>query len=168
MPDQREPTHLIRQARPEDAQQAAQVLQRSIREVCGPDYAQDPETLTQWCANKTELNLSQWITNPSNYLIVVQQCRSEQLVGVGLLDRVTAKIKLCYLSPEALHQGLGQRLLQRLEQEAQRLGMSQIQLESSLTAHAFYLRNGYQSDGEPDRQCQVRCLPLVKFLVPAA
>jgi len=159
---------IIRRASPQDAAAAAEVLQRSIREVCGPDYGNDPELLDPWCANKTSANLSHWISQPQHDLIVAEQSDAGQivgrLVGVGLLDLKAGVIKLCYLVPEALSQGIGKALLQTLEQSARAHGHTQLRLESSLTARDFYLRQGYHLQGEPAPEQRIRAFPMVKLL----
>lgn len=155
---------VIRLANPEDAAQACQVLIRSIREICGPDYGNEPTILDQWCANKTVANVTAWITNPDLYLIVAATPMLG-IVGVGMLHRPLGRVALCYLIPEVLHQGVGKRLLAALETEAHTLGHSYVHLESSLTARDFYVRNGYQPNGEPTPG-PITAIPLIKSLAP--
>lgn len=57
---------LIRIATKEDVVRICEVLIRSIREICGPDYNNDPEILDDWCANKTPEAIDPWIENPKN------------------------------------------------------------------------------------------------------
>lgn len=155
---------LIRPANVADAAQACQVLIRSIREICGPDYGNDSALLDQWCANKTVANVTAWITNPDLYVIVAET-PALSIVGVGMLNRPLGRVALCYIVPEALHQGIGKRLLAALETAARALGHAQLHLESSLTARDFYVRNGYQPNGEPTSG-PITAIPLIKELAP--
>jgi len=153
---------LIRPANVADAVPACQVLIRSIREICGPDYGNDPALLAQWCANKTVANVTAWITNP-DLAVIVAETPTLNIVGVGMLNLPMGRVALCYIVPEALHQGIGKRLLAALEREALTVGNASVHLESSITARAFYLRNGYQPNGEPTAG-PITAFPLIKQL----
>jgi len=60
----------IRDAVPEDASAACEVLRRSISELCGADHRNDPEILTRWLANKTPEIVGSWIIEPGNSVLV--------------------------------------------------------------------------------------------------
>jgi GNAT superfamily N-acetyltransferase len=138
----------IREARESDATNICEVLIRSVREVCGPDYNNDEAVLEEWCANKKPEIVTDWIRNTDN-LFVVAELSPGLLVGAAMYQRVRGSIQLCYLVPEALYQGIGAQLLATLESDAARLGHKEIQLVSSITARHFYRRHGYLDYGEP-------------------
>lgn len=138
----------IREARESDATNICEVLIRSVREVCGPDYNNDEAVLEEWCANKKPEIVTDWIRNTDN-LFVVAELSPGLLVGAAMYQRVRGSIQLCYLVPEALYQGIGAQLLATLESDAARLGHKEIQLVSSITARNFYRRHGYLDYGEP-------------------
>jgi hypothetical protein len=48
----------IRDAVPEDASAACEVLRRSISELCGAVHRNDPEILTQWLKNQNLIPMS--------------------------------------------------------------------------------------------------------------
>src|ERR1700687_973329 len=77
-------TVTVRPAEPRDSNAAALVLQRSIREVCGPDYGNDNALLEDWCANKTPEQVIEWIADPSLETLVAE--RDGEVVGVGQLN----------------------------------------------------------------------------------
>ena len=60
-----------------------------------------------------------------------------------------SEILLNYVVPEALHQGIGKRMLQALEAHAIASGRERIEVVSTIPAKAFYERNGYVSNGAP-------------------
>lgn len=134
----------VRRATPEDAERASAVLRRSITECCGADHRGNPEVLAAWLRNKTPEHQRQWLSAPENHGVVA--LIDGEMVGVGLLSGA-GRITLCYLIPEARFRGAGKALLRALEDEARRRGLAQIELTSTQTAYAFYLRNGYSDTG---------------------
>src|ERR1700733_14128188 len=59
----------IRDAVPEDAPAACQVMRRSIAELCAADHHDDPAILQRWLSNKTPEVFRSWI-KPENALLV--------------------------------------------------------------------------------------------------
>jgi GNAT superfamily N-acetyltransferase len=151
----------VREAVPEDAEAACAVLVRSIKEICAPYYGHDQNILAEWLANKTPSHVRQWIESGRCYPVIAK--RGAEIVGFAMI--CGSEIVLNYVLPEALHQGIGQRMLQALEQQAIAAGLKQITLVSSIPAKAFYERNGYVSNG-PARYVGhiVGDFPLIKTL----
>lgn len=135
----------IRYAEPDDALAVAALLVRSIREICGPDYGNDEEILSRWCANKTPENMRRGIENADSYWIVAEE--EDQIVGTALMT-TNGEINLCYLLPEFLGRGIGKQMLNDLLKQARILGLKKITLESTRTAREFYKRNGFIETGE--------------------
>jgi hypothetical protein len=61
----------IRDAVPEDAPAAREVLRRSISELCHADHHDDPVILGRWLANKTTEIVASWIVQRGNSVLVV-------------------------------------------------------------------------------------------------
>jgi GNAT superfamily N-acetyltransferase len=137
---------IIRKATPEDAEAACAVLMRSIKEICAPYYENDEEILTHWLENKTVANVRRWIESDRAYCVVAVNAQGEVLGFSSISD---AEIMLNYVLPEALHQGIGKKMLRALEAQAIASGVDHIGVMSSITAKAFYERNGYVSNGAP-------------------
>ncbi len=134
----------IRIATAADAFAACAVLRRSITECCVADHRNDPLILDAWLGNKTAQTVAGWIASSSNCCFVALE--REQVVGVALLTRA-GKICLCYLLPEAQGRGLGHALLKRVEQQAAAWDIKTLQLHSTVSAEAFYARQGYLRSG---------------------
>lgn len=84
------------------------------------------------------------------------------MVGFALLARPT--LALCYVVPEALHQGVGRGLLQRVEAHAREVGLAALGLESTRTAEAFYRRHGYVPHGAVQTWAGLQAQPMRKVL----
>ena len=135
---------LIRKAREEDAEAASVVLRRSITELCRDDYRGDAPTLAAWLANKTPENVRVWIGEPNSHVLVADD--GGAILGVAAIQS-TGRISLNYVSPDARFRGVSKALMRALEAKAVELGLSTCTLESTETAHRFYLSMGYSDAG---------------------
>ena len=97
-----------------DATEACRVLRRSISEVCGSDYGNDPKILAEWLFNKTPHNVSSWIQDQANFCVVAK--RQDEIVGFAVLRG--DEILLNYVVPEYLSKGAGHMMLEALERRA--------------------------------------------------
>lgn len=103
--------------------------------------------MSDWLANKTPDNFRRWIEAPDAFSVVAVS-ESGVVVGFGRISQA-GWVQMCYIVPEALYQGYGKALLGAMEQQAARWGLDAVGLNSSITAKAFYERNGYRQTGEP-------------------
>ena len=136
----------IRQATPTDAEAACSVLVRSIIEICAPYYENDKEILAQWLENKTPANVQRWIEADRTYCVVAVNGKG---LVVGFAGISGSEITLNYVLPEVLHRGIGREMLQALETHAIASRLDHIDVVSTISAKAFYQRNGYVSNGAP-------------------
>lgn len=135
----------IRKAEPADAAGASVALRRSIKACCRLDHNGDQAILDAWLRNKTEETVRAWIDSTTKFVLVAEI--EGAVAGVGMLD-LSGEIELCYLVSEARFQGVGKAMLSALENEARRLGLAALELVSTRTSHAFYVRNGYVDTGD--------------------
>ena len=132
---------LIRQARPEDAHAACQVLRRSIQELSFEDHQGDPTILAEWLANKTPENLATWIRD--SHVFVAEE--GDAIVGVAAIT-AAGEITLNDVAPEARFRGVSKALVREVESMAASLGCRTCTLESTKTARRFYLAHGYKTE----------------------
>lgn len=151
----------VRIAKEEDAAAACAVLRRSITECCSADHHDDPALLAPWLENKTPENVRQWIANPSKFVVVAEA--NGDIIGVAAMF-VSGEVTQCYLLPEARFTGVGKALLAELQSKARALGRSELRLNSTKTAHAFYLRNGFTDSGPSATWRGIGCTPMIKAL----
>ena len=136
----------IRDAVPEDAPSACEVMRRSISELCSADHHDDPVILARWLANKTPEIVAAWIIKPGNSVLVAVE--SGTILAVGSVSDA-GEITLNYVSPDARFHGVSRALLVALEARAQERGNERCTLLSTETAHRFYRAAGYIDDGPP-------------------
>jgi GNAT superfamily N-acetyltransferase len=136
----------IRDAIPEDAPAACEVLRRSISELCGADHRNDPVILGRWLANKTPDIVASWIVQPGNSVLVAVEDGSILAVG-SVTD--AGEITLNYVSPDARFRGVSRAMVTALEARALERAADQCTLLSTETAHRFYKSTGYIQEGAP-------------------
>jgi len=139
----------IRDATPDDAEAACAVLRASIIELCAADHGNDPALLERWLANKRPEIVAGWIGRPEHPLLVAVD--SGGILAVGAV-RDAGEITLNYVAPQARFCGISRAMLRALEALAFELGNTECWLQSTETAHRFYLSNGYVDMGEPIRK----------------
>lgn len=151
----------IRDAEPEDAAAACDLLRRSIEELCGADHRNDPAILARWLGNKTPEIARSWITQPGNSVLVAVE--NGTLLAVGSVTD-QGEITLNYVSPDARFRGVSRALLRALEARALERGATRCLLTSTETAHRFYRSTGYSEDGPPTRCFGTTGYPMSKRL----
>ncbi|MGI9341308.1 MAG: GNAT family N-acetyltransferase [Gammaproteobacteria bacterium] len=131
----------IRESTPADAAAVADVLRRSIVELCGADHGGRAETLRRWLANKTPEAVAAWCEDADSYCVSAAD-ESGVVCGFGMLYR-DGEILLLYVSPDHIDCGVGRGILAALEARARLWGIAELRLDSSATAKPFYERHGY-------------------------
>jgi GNAT superfamily N-acetyltransferase len=152
----------IRDATPQDAHAACDVLRQSISKLCGADHGHDPAILERWPSSKTPKVVAESAAQPENSLLVAVE--GDALLAVGSVTD-GGDITLNYVAPDARFRGVSRALLRALETRAIERGNSSCTLISTETAHRFYLSSGYVDDGTPVRKFGTRAgYPMFKRL----
>src|ERR1700756_1671763 len=97
----------IRDALPEDAPVACEVIRRSISELCEADHQHDPEILTRWLANKIPEIVGSWIIKPGNSVLVAVD--DDSILAVGSVTDA-GEITLKYVSKDARFSGVNRAM----------------------------------------------------------
>jgi GNAT superfamily N-acetyltransferase len=139
----------IRDARPEDADEACRVMRRSITELCGADHRGDPTSLAAWLSNKAPDIVAGWMRRvDASYLLAIE---GGAITAVGAVtDR--GEILLNNVSPDARFRGASGALLAAMEARAADRGATRCTLLSTETARRFYRARGYEEIGAPSRK----------------
>jgi hypothetical protein len=156
---------LIRDARDDDAEAAARLMRRSIRELCTADHHCKPAVVRPWLANKRPDIFREWLAWPPN-IVLVAEGEDGRLLGVGGGTH-EGEITLNYVGPDARFTGVSMALVAELERRLLALGVHECHLTSTQTAHRFYLARGYRDIGglEPTFG-GMSAQPMMKTLAP--
>jgi GNAT superfamily N-acetyltransferase len=138
----------IRDAVPDDAFAACNVMRRSITEICAPDHGNDPVILGRWLSNKTPEMFRSWIGPGNSVLVAVDKTH---ILAVGCVTD-DGEITLNYVSPDVRFRGVSTTLLAALEKRAIERGNTMCHLDSTETAHRFYRKRGYSETGPAGRK----------------
>src|SRR5215472_15990986 len=125
----------IRDAVPEDAPAACEVMRRSIIEHCVADHHNDPAILERWLANKRPEIVASWIAHSGGSMLVAAE-DDAILAGGAVTD--AGEITLNYVSPDARFRGVSRAMLAALESRAADRGNDRCTLISTETARRFY------------------------------
>jgi GNAT superfamily N-acetyltransferase len=136
----------IRDATPEDAAAACEVMGRSISELCVADHHDDPTILNAWLSNKKPAIVAGWARQPGNSLLLATE--GDAILAVGSVTDA-GEITLNYVAPEARFRGVSRAVLKALESRAIERGNIRCTLTSTETAHRFYRSAGYIDDWAP-------------------
>jgi GNAT superfamily N-acetyltransferase len=134
----------VRPAQIADADDAIDVVRRSIQRLCELDHKGDPATLSMWLSNKTAENMRRWIDTHAVFVAI----DDERIIGVAAV-RADGVVLLNYVAPEARFKGASRSLIDQIETWASSRGMECLVLESTATALRFYESNGWTRTGPP-------------------
>ena len=74
----------------------------------------------------------------SSFLVAVE---NTQIIGTGLLEG--SEVKAVFVDPDHQGIGVGKEIMKKIEQQATKLGLTELTLNSSITAIDFYISLGY-------------------------
>ncbi|HVJ66280.1 MAG TPA: GNAT family N-acetyltransferase [Bdellovibrionota bacterium] len=152
----------IRRARPGDEAAIHEAHMRSIREVCVREHGE--EEIRGWGYRPLG---TRWVDSIRNDNVWVVEA-GEEIYGVAYVrifsdEGVTrAHLHALYLTPEVIGFGLGRQLTVLMLDTARTAGAKFITLESSITAHEFYLKMGFADTG-PKAQQEIAGYPVTYY-----
>ncbi|MEZ4487684.1 MAG: GNAT family N-acetyltransferase [Cyanobacteriota/Melainabacteria group bacterium] len=132
----------IRRATKDDARSILETHYLAVHETAAADYP--GEILDEWSATVDEDSfiLEKFSDNKEGELIYVAEIAGK-IAAFGAIVPANNELRAVYVSPRFARQAIGSKLLVHLEAEAARYKMTELNLDSSLTAERFYLANGY-------------------------
>lgn len=149
----------VRRAQIEDGPLAIRTLRESISALCQDDHRFDPDLLNAWLSNKTVDTFEAWLRNPDRLIWVSVSDRACKGVAMASTE---GEVMLNYVAPEARFQGVSSALLDAVETHLCGLGLSELHLWSTRTAHRFYQSRGWQDQGPPLEEDGMICYPMIK------
>jgi GNAT superfamily N-acetyltransferase len=137
------------------------VLTDSITVLCAADHHNDPEIIAGWIRNKSVEGVRKILENPDVTLFVAE--RDGAIAAVGCIN-AAGEIGLNYVSPVHRFAGVSKALLEAMEDELKRRGVSVATLTSTATAYRFYRSAGWEDAGPPEARFSVAGYPMRKAL----
>ena len=157
----------IRTATPEDAVSLIHVHYASVHSI--PENFYSPEIIDLWSPKPDDRRYA-WMSgliSKGEAIIMIAQ-NSDEILGFSIVLPKQAELRALYVTSTAHGQGIGQMLLEALEENARGQGINKIHLNASLNAQSFYLQNGYGSDGLStlglSDQLEMPCIKMSKVL----
>jgi putative acetyltransferase len=158
---------VIREMRSADARAFLEVHHAAVRGIAVADY---PLTVIEaWAPSPvTERVAGQVRANRDNEYRLVAEIDG-QVVGIGALVFESSELRACYVAPAVGRRGVGSALVHEIERAACDRGLSMLELDSSITAEAFYRKQGYETRERSEHILQngqpMACVKMRKFLL---
>lgn len=152
----------IREAKDCELEQILQLHIASIKHFCAEFYP--AESIRDWINTKS---IEAYKSNKGQILLWVAE-DNQKIVGFGLLNLFNNSIDSLYIAPNFNKRGYGRKLLETIELVARNKGIKQLNLSSTLNAHQFYQKMGYQGEVKSvytlSTGAQLNCVHMVKSL----
>ncbi|WP_282940116.1 GNAT family N-acetyltransferase [Paenibacillus sp. RC67] len=131
----------VRRFQASDINQIVTLFYETVHSVNGRDYSQ--EQLDAWApVDEQALKLKAWEESMSRNMTYVAETGG---VITGFSDMtVEGHLDRLYVHKDYQGQGIASALVERLEQEAKRWGLTEINVEASITARPFFEKRGYR------------------------
>ena len=151
----------VRPALAADVPAMSRVMIASITDLATADHANDPARVARWTANKTEAGVAKMLGSESVTLFVAE--RDGVIAAVGAIIEPDT-IGLNYVDPAHRFAGVSKALLVAMEEVLRQHGVAEGKLDSTETAHRFYLAAGWQDAAPAQEQFGMRDYPMRKRL----
>ncbi len=123
-----------------DAEIVSKLICKTLRVVNGPDYSKD--AIEELCNVFTPMGVTERNKDKTTFLSF-DKTTLTGTISLGKSKDNYDMIFSLFINPDYLKQGLGKLLLNQLENFAKNTGIQKLVLNASITAHIFYLKNGY-------------------------
>ena len=124
-------------AQQEDTAAILKVRFDAIHKIAPQYYP--PDMIHQWANEK---RWEDFISNPDGEIRIVVRT-SDEIIGFGAIIVAKKELRACYVAPQCAGQGIGSKVVAALEHIAKQHNLKFLELDGSLNAERFYLKNGY-------------------------
>jgi GNAT superfamily N-acetyltransferase len=149
----------VRPATDADIAAMSEIMTASIRDLCAADHKDDPAAIARWTANKTPAGVAEMLANHDALFFLAE--RDGAPAAVGSIHLAVREIGLNYVHPAHRFAGVSKALLAALEDA---LGPGDARLDSTATAHGFYLSCGWADAGPVGGRFGLTDYPMTKRL----
>lgn len=134
-----------RAARSKDAKDMISVQFKAVQSISKEDYAK--QILAAWSPKPNTMRIQWWadFIKNDNVRAYVATNKKRKVLGVAVYLIAEQSIKSLYVDPKHSGQGIGSRLLNRIERFANRKEAKKLKIKASLNSIAFYKSMGFNT-----------------------
>lgn len=132
----------IRPYQETDARSVLEVHRAAVIKTAARDY--DSDILEEWSPPVDDARLEKFKRENSADVRIIADVGGT-VVGFGELVTKESLLGACYVHPEYGGQGVGRKILAKLEEIALEKGLTYLFMDSSITAEKFYNAHGYKT-----------------------
>ena len=125
----------------DDAESHAEVHRQSVRGLASEDYSD--EIIEAWSSKEPEDSPLE-----DEKVRFVAETDEGEIVGFSDYNKETNELSGLYVKPDHSREGIGQKLLQKTEQDARESGLDKLWCKSTISAKDFYEKHGYNIQEE--------------------
>ena len=137
----------IREYTFDDAEGHAEVHRNSVKGIASEDYRD--EVIEVWASKEPEDT-----PLPEEKVRFVAETDKGEVVGFSDYNKETKELSGLYIKPDFSGKGIGQKLLQKAEQDARKNGLSRLWCKATATAKDFYQKHGYKIIEETNHELE--------------
>lgn len=140
-------TFFIRPALPTDASAILDVHRAAIR-GSSAETAYSCEIIDSWAPLQTPAERIERLTRSieqSDEVVLVAEETHGRLIAFGSIVPRNSELRALYVSTGYVRQGIGKAIVEQLEHRARELHLTELRLDSSINAQAFYEATGFIS-----------------------
>lgn len=137
----------IREYNFDDAEAHAEVHRQSVRGIASKYYRD--EVIDAWASKEPE-------DSPLDEKKVrfVAETDEGEVIGFSDYNKETNELSGLYVKPSFAGRGLGEKLLQKAEEDAKENGLDHLWCKSTATAKEFYRKHGYNTTEETTHELE--------------
>lgn len=137
----------INNAVPEDAMAMADIHHAAIHAAANGCYPK--EVIKNWAGTNLEESANYILSSIRDTGVeVILARRGDELAGYGMVSLARNYLGAVFVKPSMMGKKIGAQILDKLETAARNQGLAYLELDASLNAEGFYLKNGYESIGK--------------------
>lgn len=129
----------FRPATAEDAEDIAELIAKSITDLCDLDHQHEPDELADWLSDIDTASIAECIDENSIHFVALQ---GKKRVGFAAMNW-QGEIQFLYVAPKQIGQGIASALLAALELAAREHGLNPIMVATTLSARGFFRLRGF-------------------------
>ncbi len=130
----------IRSAIPDDAEAIAHLHRQAVQELAKDHYSL--EEREDWSPSVDQGRIDKFLNEMKEAIMIVAD-NDGIVAGFGSIIPSENELHACYVLPSFARQGVGSKIMDKLEEIAKEHGLIMLKLNSSMSAEAFYKAKGF-------------------------